>query len=165
LLQTLKNRISILHIYIHENKRYRTRKIASFILSAAGLASIGLPIATTATIAFAITYSGTNFGEVHLELLPATLYMEGAEMIEFLAWKVTTNCMVIAEMTRLQVDQVEITLTVEPERTLLQTIIGHLEIVKHQTVKGSNRLISHFSFFSRYHYSLSLSERNVISLC
>ena len=34
-----------------------------------GLASIGLLIATTATIAFAITYSGTNFGEV----LPGTL--------------------------------------------------------------------------------------------
>ena len=49
-------------------KRYGTRKIASFILSAAGLASIGLLIATTATIAFAITYSGTNFGEV----LPGT---------------------------------------------------------------------------------------------
>ena len=49
-------------------KRYGTRKIASFILSAVGLASIGLLIATTATIAFAITYSGTNFDEV----LPGT---------------------------------------------------------------------------------------------
>jgi hypothetical protein len=101
-----------------------------------------------------------TLAKYYLELLSATLYMEGAEMIEFLAWKVTTtNCMVIAEMTRLQVDQVEITLTVEQERKLLQTIVGHLEIVKHQTVKGSNRLISPFSFFSRYHYSPSLYER------
>jgi RTX calcium-binding nonapeptide repeat (4 copies) len=49
-------------------KRYGTQKIASSILSAAGLASIGLLIATTATIAFAITYTGTNFPEV----LPGT---------------------------------------------------------------------------------------------
>lgn len=77
-------------------------------------------------------------------------------MIEFLAWKVTINCMMIAEMTHLQVDQVEITLTVEQERTLLQTIVRHLKIVKRQTVKDSNRLISPFSFFSRYHYLLSL---------
>ena len=74
----------------------------------------------------------------YLELLSATLYMEEAEMTEFLAWKATINCMVVAEMTRLQVEQVEITLTVEQERTLLQTIVGHLEIVKHQTVKGSD---------------------------
>jgi hypothetical protein len=71
--------------------------------------------------------------------------------------------MVIAEMTHLQGDQVEITLTVEQERTLLQTIVRHLKIVKHQTVNGCNRLISPFSFFSRYHYSLSVRE-SVISL-
>ena len=39
-------------------ERYGIRKIASFIGSAAGLASIGL--VATATIAFAITLNGTN---------------------------------------------------------------------------------------------------------
>jgi Ca2+-binding RTX toxin-like protein len=47
---------------------YGMRRVVSFILSVAGLASIGLLIATTATIAFAITYSGTDLGEV----LPGT---------------------------------------------------------------------------------------------
>jgi hypothetical protein len=151
-------------------KRYGTRKNSIIILSAARLASIGLLIATTATIAFAITYSGTNFGEV----LPGTpvgdtihgrggddriLGLEGNDKL----YGDSGDDALTGGPGR------EITLTVEQERTLLQTIVGHLEIVKHQTVKGSNRLISPFSFFSRYHYSslsLSLCERkcNISSL-